>query len=67
MSSRNVKIVDALPEKYYKEKHVYGALNIPHNKKMSVSKIVKMLGKNKNVPIIVYCYTQPQHIDLVCA
>ncbi len=57
MRTHNVKIVDALPEKYYKEKHIYGALNIPHNKKMSISKIVKMLGKDKNVPIIVYCYS----------
>jgi rhodanese-related sulfurtransferase len=57
MKTRNVKIVDALPEKYYREKHIYGALNIPHNKKISLSKVVKMLGKKKSVPIIVYCYS----------
>ncbi len=57
MKSKNVKIVDALPSKYFKQKHIYGAINIPHNKKITLSHVQKLLGKNKNVPIIVYCYS----------
>jgi rhodanese-related sulfurtransferase len=57
MKDKRVKIVDALPHKYYQEKHIKGALNIPHNQKIVPSKVRKMLGSNKSVPIIVYCYS----------
>lgn len=58
IKSRKVKLVDALPEKYYEEKHIKGAVNIPHNKRMKRSVVEKLIGKNKNVPIIVYCYSK---------
>jgi len=57
MSSRSVKIVDALPSVYYAKKHIYGAINMPYKNKYTLSKVQKLVGKNKNVPIIVYCYS----------
>ncbi len=57
MLSKSVKIVDALPSKYYAKKHIYKALNMPYNKTYTLSTVQKKLGKNKNVPIIVYCYS----------
>ena len=57
MSSRNVKIIDALPSAYYAKKHIYGAINMPYKNKYTLSKVQKLVGKNKNVPIIVYCYS----------
>ncbi len=55
--SRKVKVVDALPEAYFNKEHIKGAVNIPHNKRMKRSTVEKLLGKNRNVPIIVYCYS----------
>lgn len=57
MSSRSIKIVDALPSAYYSKKHIYGAINMPSKNVYTLSKVQKLLGKNKNVPIIVYCYS----------
>jgi rhodanese-related sulfurtransferase len=57
MSNRSVKIVDALPAVYYAKKHIYGAINMPSKNVYTLSKVQKLLGKNKNVPIIVYCYS----------
>lgn len=56
MSNRNVKIVDALPSEYYDKKHIYGSINMPYKNTYTLSKVQKLLGKNKNVPIIIYCY-----------
>ena len=56
MSSHSVKIIDALPSAYYAKKHIYGAINMPYKNKYTLSKVQKLVGKNKNVPIIVYCY-----------
>ncbi len=57
MKSRSVKIVDALPSAYYTKKHIYRAINMPYKKSYTLSKVQKLLGKNKNVSIIVYCYS----------
>ncbi len=55
---RKVKVVDALPEKYYEERHIKGAVNIPHNHRIKRSTVEKLIGKNRNTPIIVYCYSK---------
>lgn len=57
MSSKNVKIVDALSTAYYDKIHIYGAINMPYKNIYTLSKVQKLLGKNKNVSIIVYCYS----------
>jgi len=49
-------LVEALPEKYYKDKHLPGALNIPHD---AVDSLAPALLPNKNAEIVVYCANAP--------
>lgn len=57
-------IIDALPEKMYEKEHIKKAINIPYTKRIQekdVFEAMKERGfrtKNKNVPIIVYCYNK---------
>ena len=56
-------IIDALPEKMYNKKHIKGAVNFPYNKLLNESHIKKCMKQklnkeNKNLPIIVYCYSK---------
>lgn len=45
-------IVEALPEKYYADKHLPGALNMPHDK---VDALAPGLLPDKDAEIVVYC------------
>lgn len=45
-------IVEALPEKYYTDKHLPGAINMPHDK---VDELAPGLLPDKGAEIIVYC------------
>ena len=54
-------LIDTLPSKMYKNKHIKGAYNIPFNKKINENDLEKNIfekfnNKSKNIIIIVYCY-----------
>ena len=57
-------VIDALPEKMYNKKHIKGAVNLPFNKRYTENDIyekMKLSGftkRNKQIPIIVYCYNK---------
>ena len=57
-------VIDALPEEMYDKKHIKGAVNLPYNKKWTENDLKKLIEmkkmniKNKQIPIIVYCYNQ---------
>jgi rhodanese-related sulfurtransferase len=45
-------IVEALPEKYYREQHLPGALHMPHDQ---VDALASGLIPSKSTPVVVYC------------
>jgi len=45
-------LVEALPEKYYADKHLPGALNLPHDR---VDALAPTLLPDRNASIVVYC------------
>lgn len=47
-------IIDALPKKYYDERHIKGAISMPYNKKYT-EKDVEIFKNNK--AIILYCWS----------
>lgn len=51
-----VALVEALPAKYYLERHLPGALNLPHDR---VDELAPTLLPDKSVEIIVYCASAP--------
>jgi len=57
-------VIDALPKEMYDKKHIKGAVNLPYNKKWTENDLKKLIEmkkmniKNKQIPIIVYCYNQ---------
>lgn len=51
-ADQNLVLVEALPAKYYDEKHLPGALNLPHNQ---VDELAPTLLPEKSAAIIVYC------------
>ena len=61
---RNVLLIDALPEEMYNKKHIKGAINLPVNKRWNEEELKKLIHmkkmsiKNKQIPIIVYCYNK---------
>ncbi len=62
MKSNKVTVINALPTKYYCEKHIKGSINIPSKKSYTEKSIMKIIKKhNKHFkkldPIIVYCYS----------
>ena len=52
-------IIDALPPKYYKERHIAGAINMPATKNWTLAEVMKVLpkGVNSTTPMILYCYS----------
>ena len=52
LSAARPTLVEALPEKYYADKHLPNALNIPHDQ---VDALAPALLPNKNDEIVVYC------------
>ncbi len=51
-----VVLVEALPEKYYRDGHLPGALNLPHDE---VDARAPTLLPDKSAPIVVYCASAP--------
>jgi rhodanese-related sulfurtransferase len=49
-------LVEALPEKYYSDKHLPGAINIPHD---AVDALAPGMLPDKSAPIVVYCANAP--------
>jgi rhodanese-related sulfurtransferase len=52
LSATRPTLVEALPEKYYADKHLPNALNIPHDQ---VEALAPALLPNKSDEIVVYC------------
>jgi rhodanese-related sulfurtransferase len=51
-SAMRPTLVEALPEKYYADKHLPGALNLPHDR---VDTLAPKLLPDRNAEIVVYC------------
>jgi rhodanese-related sulfurtransferase len=51
-----VVLVEALPEKYYRDAHLPGAINIPHD---AVDRLAPSLLPDKSAEIVVYCANSP--------
>jgi rhodanese-related sulfurtransferase len=51
-SAARPTLVEALPEKYYADKHLPGALNLPHD---WVDALAPKLLPDRNAEIVVYC------------
>jgi rhodanese-related sulfurtransferase len=52
VSATRPTLVEALPEKYYADKHLPGALNLPHDR---VDALAPKLLPDRNAEIVVYC------------
>jgi rhodanese-related sulfurtransferase len=52
VSANRPTIVEALPEKYYRDAHLPGALHLPHTE---VAERAPRLLPDKSAPIVVYC------------
>ena len=52
IDTRQVTVVEALPPKYFNDKHLPGALNLPHDQ---VATLAPKLLPNKAAEIVVYC------------
>ncbi|MFB7513656.1 rhodanese-like domain-containing protein [Streptomyces sp. NPDC056144] len=51
-----VVVVEALPASYYNERHLPGALNLPHDQ---VDELAPSLLPNKEAQVAVYCSDGP--------
>jgi rhodanese-related sulfurtransferase len=59
-----VTLVEALPEKYWKQSHLPGALNIPHDR---TSELAPALLPDKDALIVVYCASEPCRNSTIAA
>ncbi|MGD8560444.1 MAG: rhodanese-like domain-containing protein [Gammaproteobacteria bacterium] len=59
-----IKLVEALPEKYYREGHLPSAIQIPHEE---VRERAEALLPDKNEFIVVYCANTPCRNSRVAA
>jgi rhodanese-related sulfurtransferase len=48
----NATLVEALPEKYWRDWHLPGALNLPHDR---VRELAPVLLPDRSAEIVVYC------------
>ena len=55
-SGEPITIVEALPEKYFKQVHLPGALNMPHDQ---TRELAPSLLPDKDALIVVYCANEP--------
>jgi rhodanese-related sulfurtransferase len=51
-----VILVEALPEKYFRQAHLPGAINIPHD---AVDGLAPAMLPDKDAEIVVYCANAP--------
>ena len=62
---RQVTVVEALPESYFAEAHLPGALNLPHDR---VDGLAPTLLTDKGAAIVVYCANLPcQNSEIAAA
>lgn len=59
-----VALVEALPAKYYEDKHLPGAINIPHDQ---VDALAPGLLPDKTAEIVVYCASGPCRNSAIAA
>ncbi len=52
LSTARPTLLEALPEKYYADKHLPGALNMPHDR---VDELAPALLPDKGAEVVVYC------------
>lgn len=52
IAAKQVTVVEALPAKYYMDKHLPGALNMPHDQ---VALLAPRQLPHTSAPIVVYC------------
>lgn len=52
LSAARPTLVEALPEKYYADKHLPGALHMPHDR---VDELAPALLPDKSAEVVVYC------------
>ncbi|MBI3899501.1 MAG: rhodanese-like domain-containing protein [Gammaproteobacteria bacterium] len=55
-SQTPVALVEALPEKHYRDGHLPGALHLPHDK---VRELASQVLPDKNAVIVAYCANAP--------
>lgn len=55
-AGEDVVLVEALPEKYFVDGHLPGAINLPHDQ---VDALAGSLLPNKDAAIVVYCASAP--------
>jgi rhodanese-related sulfurtransferase len=55
-SNQTVTIVEALPEEYYRQAHLPGAMLLPHDQ---VDELAPALLPDKDAAIVVYCANLP--------
>ena len=55
-AGEDIVLVEGLPEKYYRDGHLPGALNLPHD---DVDARAPTLLPDKSAPIVVYCASAP--------
>jgi rhodanese-related sulfurtransferase len=55
-SNQTVTIVEALPEEYYRQAHLPGAMLLPHDQ---VDELAPALLPDKDATIVVYCANLP--------
>ncbi len=51
-ADEQILLVEALPEKYFQEKHLPGAINLPHDR---VAELAPKLLSDRAARIVVYC------------
>ena len=52
LSAARPTVVEALPERYFADRHLPGAINLPHDK---VDELAPRLLPDKGAEIVVYC------------
>lgn len=57
-------LVEALPEKYYRDAHLPGALNMPHDQ---VAQLAPALLPDKGCEVVVYCANAPCRNSAIAA
>ena len=64
LSEARPTVVEALPEKYFADKHLPGAINLPHDK---VDELAPGLLPDRDAEIVVYCSNLQCHNSSIAA
>ena len=54
-ANRNLILVEALPEKYYRDGHLPSAIHLPHDQ---VKELAPQLLSDRDAEIVVYCASE---------